>query len=151
MNVMQIQSIQDFEVIRSDPANEGKTFAVPRDVFEHYMSGVSIDQITDQEMSEINAMLGTTIANPHRIGLTRASKCGECGHTFSFADHVRVALEMSAHAKHELAKFISGDVYYLTVDTDKMRDVVCPQCKKPTVVIHCCYNTSWYGYASLRP
>lgn len=143
---MQVQSVADYEAVRKDPTNAGKTFSVSKDVFEHYMNGITVTQVTAQEVSEINALLGTSIANTDLVGLTRVSTCGECGHALTFADHVRIALNMSAHAQHELVKFIVGTDYYLTVDTDKKRDIVCPQCKKPTVVIHCCYSTNRYGY-----
>ncbi len=144
---MEISTVSEFETVRSNEENSGKTFTVSQNVFSHYAAKFKVTPASSAEISQINEMLGTNLVPDKGTGITRESKCTECGHVLSFADHVKVALSMKAHAKEELVRILSSGVHYLTVDSDKQREIQCPMCKKSTVVIHCCYTGHSYAYA----
>jgi len=79
--------------------------------------------------------------------MTRTCVCQQCGHEFSFADHIESAMRMGLHTADDLRRLFVGDKYFLTVDTDKQREVLCLNCEERTQVPHCCYGTRTYGYA----
>jgi hypothetical protein len=148
-----IMTSREFHLILSDANNQGKVFAVARDLFEEYAAKLYIRPINDRERREVSRLIGAPVHATDAIGLTRTFSCQHCLHEFTFADHVRAAIDMAVHSTIELAQYINGSddgVYYLAVDTDKGREVRCVSCGKTVIVPHCCYATSSYAYAKTQ-
>lgn len=144
-----ITTIREFEAIKANLDNQGKVFEVTQEVFEHYAAKLFIRPINDQEKQEVSQLLGQRIVTSQCIGLTRTFSCPSCLYEFTFADHIRAAINMGVHTPDELAKFTicaERSVSYLVVDTDKGREVKCVSCGNLIIAPHCCYATSCYAY-----
>lgn len=142
-----VQTVEEMTAIADDPVNAGRTFEVSQEVFEHFRRLLSFLPRTAGEIERLNSLLGTTFDESATIGMTRACVCQHCGHEFTFSDHVEAAMQMGLHTRDELKRILDGDHYYLTVDTEKPRAVLCVSCKEVSLTPHCCYAGSSYGYA----
>jgi hypothetical protein len=143
----QISSVADFEAEKSNPQSKGRAFEVPQNVFDHYINQLKIQPISSADLQDLSNFLGKQVPASGRIGLTRASTCTHCGHTFSFTDHFRAAVNAGVHTKSQLEEFtVPKGKYYLVIDTDDPLTINCPNCRKDFPSIRCCYSTSGYGY-----
>lgn len=143
-----VSSVGRMKEIAADPRNAGRTFQVAADVFEFFLRQLIILPRAEGDIQRINMLLGTHFDETYPGGLTRSCRCQHCGHQYSYADHVESALEMGVHSQAQLRDLFSGHRYFLTVDTDKPRQVLCISCKRVSGMTHCCYATSSYGYAA---
>ncbi|HZL25968.1 MAG TPA: hypothetical protein VFC39_05505 [Acidobacteriaceae bacterium] len=140
-----IATVSEFENVRQEASNKGKSFAVAPEVFAHYARRLSITPVSDVERQRIEQLLDITITNTGAIGITRTATC-PCGHAFSFADFIESSLHMGRHTKEQLSSLMQGNTFMLTVDTDEKREMVCTVCGKTFPAPHCCYVTSSYAY-----
>jgi len=143
---MAISNVSEMRHLAGHAGNQGKTFAVTREVFEHFASKLKVKRIGKVEQRAVENLLGVAPGSA-RTGLTRNCTCKHCGHTFSFVDHIASALLLGVHSVAELQRFVgrSRD-YWLTVDTDLPRVVRCPRCYLDFVAPHCCYVSGGYAY-----
>lgn len=142
-----VDTVERMDALADDPDNEGRTFEVTRPVFEHFFKLLKFLPRPADDISRINNLLGTAFTQEEPGGITRICACEHCGHEFSFADHVQSALRMGVHTREVLKEILAGEKYYLTVDTEKPRAVLCVNCSRITLMAHCCYGGSTYGYA----
>ena len=143
-----ISSVSDFQLLAKDTRNEGKTFKVAEDVFDYFSAPLKAKTsvIGSDEAKSIECLLGIQL-NLDGAGLTRDCSCSHCGHKLSLADHIASAILSGVHSADELAKIIKGPDYWLTIDTDQLRVVICPRCYLNFAAIHCCYVYSNYAYS----
>lgn len=141
-----IQSVDHLNQIAADPANAGRTFQVTKEVFDYFYQRIRFFPRPTGDIERINRLLGTEFDENEPGGMTRSCVCQNCGHEFSFADHVESALRMGVHTADELRYILAGDKFFLTVDTDKPREVLCLNCEQKSFVPHCCYGTRDYAY-----
>lgn len=144
-----VETIEAFERLLKDPQNKGKAYVVPKNVFDYYVQKLAVQSITETERSELSEFLGSAVPESPVIGLTRPSKCPHCGHTFTFTDHFRAAMNAGVHSKQDLTKFTFGsddDFRYLVIDTDATIEIQCVKCNKAFASPRCCYTTSSYAY-----
>jgi hypothetical protein len=142
-----IQSVDHLNQIAADPVNAGRTFQVTKEVFEHFIQKLRFLPKPEGDIQRINRLLGIALAENESCGMTRTCICQRCGHEFSFADHVESALHMGLHTAEDLKQLFVGSKYFLTIDTDKQRDVLCIKCGEKSLLPHCCYGSKTYGYA----
>lgn len=142
-----IPSIEKMEQIVADTENGGRTFQVAKDVFDHFARKHIVVPCPPEDIERINKLLQITMDDLERTGMTRPCLCQHCGHDFSLADHVESSLRMGIHTRDELGQILTGNKYYLTVDTDRPRAILCVSCDEITLAAHCCYTTENYAYA----
>lgn len=142
-----VNDLSDLVALANDDRNKGKTFEVTKDVFDHYASKLrgNVIPIDAAERQAVECLLGVTLSGA-TLGLTRACICAKCNHRLSFVDHVASAILSGAHTVEQMRPFMIGSRYWLTIDTDQLRLVVCPRCYRSFAAIHCCYSTSSYAY-----
>lgn len=143
-----ITSVDVFQKLAKDKRNEGRSFRVTKAVFDHFATPLraKTSVIGKDEAEAIECLLGMEL-NLDGAGLTRDCKCTHCNHTLSLADHVASAILSGAHSSDELVKILGGPSYWLTIDTDQLRVIICPRCYREFAAIHCCYTYSNYAYA----
>lgn len=142
-----IQRVNHLNQIASDPANAGRTFQVTKEVFDHFFEQIQFLPRHPEDIFRINDLLGLSLSEDEPCGMTRVCSCQHCGHEFSFADHVEASMRMGLHTAADLRKLFDGDKYFLTIDTDKKREVLCLSCGEKSWVLHCCYGSKTYAYA----
>lgn len=142
-----IDSIEVMDRIIADPANGGKTYQVTQDVFTHFSERLRILPSPPDDIPRINRMLGTDFPADSRMGLTNECICPSCGHGFSFADHIESVVRMGLHTATDLKRLLTGNRYFLTVATDRGREMLCPKCDTKSLFPRVCYATTLYAYA----
>jgi hypothetical protein len=91
--------------------------------------------------------LGVTVNENDPIGMTGICVCQHCGHNFSFTDHVESAWSLGVHTIDDLKWIFTGDKYFLTVVTEKQRQLLCPDCGTKSLFPRFCYVGNNYAYA----
>jgi hypothetical protein len=145
--MVSIMSVNEFQLLAQDKRNAGKTFNVFKSVFDQLSAPLraKVKTIGEDEEKSIKCLLGADL-NLEGAGLTRDCQCSHCNHKFSLADHIAAAILSGAHSPDKLVKIINGPEYWLTIDTDQPRLVICPKCYRSFATIHCCYTFSSYAY-----
>jgi hypothetical protein len=141
-----IGSIDEMSRAASKAENAGRTFEVTQPVFKHYAAKLKVLPNTAGDIKHINHLLGASLSASSAMGLTRVCTCANCGHQFTFADHIESAIMIGAHSAAELRTILSGGKFHLTVDTEKPREIQCPKCQVKSFQPHCCYVTDDYAY-----
>lgn len=144
-----IDSIDDMYRIVKEPGNAGRTFQVTKEVFQHFDQKLHLLPNPPDDISRINRMLGTSFPCDTRMGMTGVCICPECGHNFSFADHVESVLRMGLHTAEDMKRLFTGDQYFLTVATQQGREMLCPKCDTKSLHPRFCYSTNGYAYGEL--
>jgi len=146
--MLNVTSVGVFQDLARDKRNEGKSFRVTKDVFDHFATPLRAKTtvIGKDEAQAIERLLGASL-NLDGAGLTRDCVCPHCNHKFSLVDHVASAILSRAHSADELVNILRGPNYWLTIDTDQLRVVICPKCYRDFATVHCCYIYSNYAYA----
>lgn len=141
-----VATIPQMEQLATDPLNAGRTYPVSKSVFDHFFAKLTFLPDPVGEADRINQLLGTAFPSTEAGGMTRSCKCSSCSHEFTFADHIESSIRMGVHTPDELRQILTGPVYFLTVDTDRTREVICVKCGTKSVVPHCCYARRTYAY-----
>lgn len=142
-----VQSISEMNRIVNDPVNAGRTFQVTKEVFKHFSQKLHLLPGPPDVISRINGLLGIDLSKDERCGMTGVCVCPHCAHEFSFADHVESVVRMGLHSTEDLKRLFTSDKYFLTVATEKGREMLCPKCDTKSFFPRFCYVTRTYAYA----
>jgi hypothetical protein len=142
-----VQSISEMNRIANDPTNAGRTFHVTKEVFEYFSQKLHLLPGPPDVIPRINRLLGINLSEDERCGMTGVCVCPHCAHEFSFADHVESVVRMGLHSTEDLKRLFTGDKFYLTIATEKGREMLCPKCDTKSFFPRFCYRTSTYAYA----
>jgi hypothetical protein len=144
-----VQSISEMNRIAGDPANAGRTFHVTKEVFDHFSQKLHLLPGPPDVIPRINSLLGIDLSEDERCGMTGVCVCPHCAYELSFADHVESVVRMGLHSTEDLARLFTGDKYFLTVATEKGREMLCPKCDTKSFFPRFCYVSKMYAYAEV--